>query len=226
MSSPAFTTLAEASEAIRKKTISPVELTRACLDRIHELNPLINAFITVTAEHALGQARILESELAQGKSRGPMHGIPIAIKDLADTAGIPTTAASAVFANRIPTEDADVVCSLKNAGAVLLGKLNLHEFAYGGTSDVTHFGPVRNPWNPAYSPGGSSGGSGAAVAARMCFGAIGTDTAASIRMPAACCGIVGLKPTYGTVSPRGVWRNAFRGEKPERNWSDGSQRIL
>ncbi|HTA43190.1 MAG TPA: amidase [Bryobacteraceae bacterium] len=204
MSSLAFKTLAEASAAIQNKAVSPVELTQACLARIYALNPTINAFITITEAEALARARTLESELAHGKSRGPMHGIPIAIKDLIDTEGIRTTAASAVFADRVPSEDAEVVRRLKHAGAVLLGKLNLHEFAYGGTSDVTHFGPVRNPWNLAHSPGGSSGGSGAAVAARMCFGAVGTDTAASIRMPAACCGIVGMKPTYGVVSTGGV----------------------
>lgn len=199
-----FNTLAEASSAIRKRSASPVALTRACLDRIHALNPVINAFITITETEALAQAGALESELADGKWRGPLHGIPIALKDLIDTAGVRTTAASAVFADRIPSEDAEVVRRLKHAGAILLGKLNLHEFAYGGTSSVTHFGPVRNPWDLAYSPGGSSGGSGAAVAAGMCFGALGTDTAASIRMPASCCGIVGMKPTFGLVSTRGV----------------------
>jgi aspartyl-tRNA(Asn)/glutamyl-tRNA(Gln) amidotransferase subunit A len=204
MASIALETLADASAAVHNKAISPVELTEACLARIHALNPEINAFITVTEEQALAQARELESELAHGKSRGPLHGIPIAIKDLIDTAGVRTTAASAVFADRVPTQDAKVVRQLNEAGAISLGKLNLHEFAYGGTSSVTHFGPVRNPWNPAFSPGGSSGGSGAAVAARMCFGAVGTDTAASIRMPASCCGIVGLKPTYGLISTRGV----------------------
>jgi aspartyl-tRNA(Asn)/glutamyl-tRNA(Gln) amidotransferase subunit A len=197
-------TLAEASAAIRKKAVSAVDLTRSCLARINKLNPLLNAFITVTEAEALEEARELDAELASGRWRGALHGIPIAVKDLIDTAGIRTTAASAVFENRVPVEDAEVVCRLRDAGAVLLGKLNLHEFAFGGTSDVTHFGPVRNPWNPAFSPGGSSGGSGSAVAARMCFGAVGTDTAASIRTPAACCGIVGMKPTFGRVSTRGV----------------------
>jgi aspartyl-tRNA(Asn)/glutamyl-tRNA(Gln) amidotransferase subunit A len=189
---------------VQSKGISPTELTEACLRKIHSLNPAINAFITVMENEALTQARVLEAELAQGKWRGPLHGIPIALKDLIDTAGIRTTAASAVFADRIPSKDAEVVRRLKQAGAIVLGKLNMHEFAYGGTSDVTHFGPVRNPWNTDYSPGGSSGGSGAAVAARMCFGAVGTDTAASIRTPASCCGIVGMKPTYGRVSTCGV----------------------
>jgi aspartyl-tRNA(Asn)/glutamyl-tRNA(Gln) amidotransferase subunit A len=201
---PTGFTFAEASVAVQTNAISPTELTRACLARINKLNPAINAFITVTEKEALAQACGLEAELALGKWRGPLHGIPIALKDLIDTAGTRTTAGSAVFADRVPLVDAEVVRRLKNAGAIVLGKLNLHEFAYGGTSDVTHFGPVRNPWNLEFSPGGSSGGSGAAVAARMCFGAVGTDTAASIRTPASCCGIVGMKPTYGRVSTRGV----------------------
>ncbi len=203
-SDPAGFTLAEASAAVRTGTLSPAELTEACLARIHRFNPAINAFITVTEAEALAQARELEAELAQGKWRGPLHGIPVALKDLIDTARVRTTAASAVFADRVPREDAEVVRRLRDEGAIFLGKLNLHEFAYGGTSSVTHFGPVRNPWNPAFSPGGSSGGSGAAVAARMCFGAVGTDTAASIRTPASCCGIAGMKPTWGRVSTRGV----------------------
>jgi aspartyl-tRNA(Asn)/glutamyl-tRNA(Gln) amidotransferase subunit A len=201
---PAELTLAAASKAVRARAISPRELTEACLARIGRLNPALNAFITVTAAEALAQARELEAELARGEWRGPLHGVPIALKDLVDTAGIRTTAASAVFADRVPLVDAEVVRRLREQGAIFLGKLNLHEFAYGGTSDVTHFGPVRNPWNLAYSPGGSSGGSAVAVAARMCFGAVGTDTAASIRTPASCCGIAGMKPTYGRVSTCGV----------------------
>jgi aspartyl-tRNA(Asn)/glutamyl-tRNA(Gln) amidotransferase subunit A len=201
---PSESTLAEASAAVRARTVSPTELTQVCLHRIQKLNPAINAFITVTEAEALAQAGELEAELARGQWRGPLHGIPIALKDLIDTAGTRTTAASAVFADRVPVADAEVVTRLKNAGAILLGKLNMHEFAYGGTSDVTHFGPVRNPWSLDHSPGGSSGGSGAAVAACLCFGAVGTDTAASIRTPASCCGIVGMKPTYGRVSTRGV----------------------
>ena len=158
----------------------------------------------MTAEAALDQARALGAELAAGRSRGPLHGIPIALKDNIDTAGIRTTAASAVYADRVPTEDAPVVTKLREAGAVFLGKLNMHEFAYGGTSAITHFGPVHNPWNFDYTPGGSSGGSAAAVAARMCMAALGTDTAASIRFPAACCGVVGLKATHGLASIRGI----------------------
>ena len=136
--------------------------------------------------------------------RSPLHGIPIALKDLVDTAGVRTTGASALFKDRVPTQDAEVVRRLKAAGAVLLGKLNMHEFAYGGSSVISYFGPLRNPWEPGYSTGGSSGGSAAAVAAELCYGAIGSDTGGSIRQPAGYCGIVGLKPTYGRVSTRGV----------------------
>lgn len=197
-------TLAEAARLIRTRVISPVELTQAYLTRIERLNPQINAFITVTAELALQQAREHEQEIRRGRWRGPLHGIPIALKDNIDTAGIRTTAASRLFEQRVPDRDADVWRRLQEAGAVLLGKLNLHEFAYGGTSAITHFGPVRNPWNRAHIPGGSSGGSAAAVAARMCCAALGTDTLASIRLPAAYCGVTGLKATHGLASIRGI----------------------
>jgi aspartyl-tRNA(Asn)/glutamyl-tRNA(Gln) amidotransferase subunit A len=200
----AYLTLAEASERIRKKSVSPVELTKVCLARIERLNPELNAFITVTAKDALAQAREVEADVQRGRWRGPLHGIPIGLKDLIDTAGLRTTAGSAVFADRIPNEDAEVVRRLKAAGAVLLGKLNMHEFAYGDTSAQSHYGPVRNPWSRDHIAGGSSGGSAAAVAAGLCFGALGSDTSGSIREPAAYCGIVGLKPTYGLVSTRGV----------------------
>jgi aspartyl-tRNA(Asn)/glutamyl-tRNA(Gln) amidotransferase subunit A len=196
--------LREASEQIRHRKVSPVELTQDCLRRIERLNPELNAFITVTAEAALDAAHAAEREIQTGTWRGPLHGIPIALKDLIDTAGVRTTAASALFKDRIPEHDAEIVTRLNTAGAVLLGKLNLHEFAYGGTSAISFFGPVRNPWNLAYSPGGSSGGSAAAVAASLCFGAIGTDTGGSIREPAAYCGIVGFKPSYSSVSAHGV----------------------
>lgn len=199
-----FLGLTEAAALVRKKKLSPVELTRACLARVEELNPALNAFITVTAEAALEQARAAEQEIARGGWRGPLHGVPIALKDLIDTAGVRTTAASAVFRERVPLQDAEVVRRLKAAGAVFLGKLNLHEFAYGGSGVISHFGAARNPWNPAHITGGSSSGSAVAVAAGMCYAALGTDTAGSIRLPAACCGVVGLKPTYGLVSARGV----------------------
>jgi aspartyl-tRNA(Asn)/glutamyl-tRNA(Gln) amidotransferase subunit A len=200
----AFLSIQSASALVRTKQISPVELTQVCLGRIERLNPLLNAFITVTANSALAEARQAEAEIQQGRWRGALHGIPIALKDLVDTAGVRTTAGSGLFKDRIPIEDAEVVRRLKAAGAVLLGKLNMHEFAYGGSSAISYFGPVRNPWNAALSPGGSSGGSAAAVAAHLCFGAIGSDTGGSIRQPASYCGIVGLKPTYGRVSTSAV----------------------
>jgi aspartyl-tRNA(Asn)/glutamyl-tRNA(Gln) amidotransferase subunit A len=196
--------LADAAELLRGRKVSPVELTNACLARIERLNPVLNAFITVTADQALVDARAAEADIARGRRRGPLHGIPIALKDLFDTAGVKTTAGSAVFADRIPSQDAEVVRRLKQAGAVLVGKLNMHEFAYGDTSAQSHFGPVHNPWDPQRISGGSSGGSGAAVAARLCYGALGSDTGGSIRQPSAYCGIVGLKPTYGLVSTTGV----------------------
>ena len=196
--------LSEASQLLRSKKVSPVELTHECLSRIERLNPKLNAFITVTADSALAEARQAEAEIRHDHWRGPLHGIPIALKDLIDTAGVRTTAASGLFKDRVPTQDAEIVRRLKAAGAVFLGKLNLHEFAYGGSSAISYFAPVHNPWNIGYSPGGSSGGSAAAVAAQLCYGAIGSDTGGSIRQPAAYCGIVGLKPTYGRVSTRGV----------------------
>jgi aspartyl-tRNA(Asn)/glutamyl-tRNA(Gln) amidotransferase subunit A len=194
----------EAGDLVRRKQISPVELTRACLRRIERLNPALNAFITVTAEQAISQAREAEAEVQRGKWRGPLHGIPIGLKDNIDTAGVRTTLASAVFKDRIPSVDAEVVRRLKAAGAVLLGKQNLHEVAFGTTSAVSYFGPVHNPWQVDRIAGGSSGGSAAAVAADLCFGAVGTDAGGSIRVPSAYCGIVGFKPTYGLVSMRGA----------------------
>lgn len=197
-------TLKQASDMIRRRDASPVEITQACLSRIDKYNPSINAFITVTRDQALATAREMEAEQKSGKLRGPLHGIPIALKDNIDTAGTKTTAASGVFKDRVPAEDAEVVARLKKAGAILLGKLNLHEFALGGTSAVTFFGPVHNPWALDHVPGGSSGGSAAAIAADLCIGTLGTDTGGSIRIPASYCGIVGFKPTYGRVSNRGV----------------------
>ena len=197
--------IAEASDLLRRKQISPVEITTSCLNRIEQLNPAINAFITVMHESALDQARKAEDEINAGNWCGPLHGIPIGLKDLFDTAGVKTTCGSGLFVERVPTEDAEVVRRLKNAGAVLIGKQNMQEFAYGGTSTSSYFGPVHNPFDVDRIAGGSSGGSAAAVASGMCFGALGTDTGGSVREPAAFCGIVGLKPTYGRVSLRGVF---------------------
>jgi len=196
--------LAQASQAVQTKEASPVDLTQACLDRIERLNPQVNAFITVTPDAALEEARKAEAEIKRGEWKGPLHGMPLAVKDLVETAGVKTTAASKVLANNVTKEDAEVVRRLRSAGAVLLGKLNLHEFAYGGSGVIGHFGPAKNPWNLEHITGGSSSGSAAAVAAGLCYGAIGTDTAGSIRLPAAYCGITGLKPSFGLVSARGV----------------------
>jgi aspartyl-tRNA(Asn)/glutamyl-tRNA(Gln) amidotransferase subunit A len=197
-------TLKQASDLIRRRDVSPVELTEACLKRIDQYNPSVNAFITITRDEALATARELEAEQKGGKWRGPLHGVPIALKDNIDTAGIRTTAASGVFKDRVPAEDSEVVVRLKKAGAVLVGKLNLHEFALGGTSAVTYFGAAHNPWALDHVPGGSSGGSAAAIAADLCIGTLGTDTGGSIRIPSSYCGVVGFKPTYGRVSNRGV----------------------
>src|ERR1051325_3160731 len=197
--------IVQASDLLRQKKLSPVDLTKACLDRIELLNPTLNAFITITTENAIADAEKAEREIDQGDWRGPLHGIAVGLKDLIDTAGVKTTCGSALFADRVPAEDGEIVQRLKRAGAVIVGKQNLQEFAWGGTSASSHYGPVHNPWNVERIAGGSSGGSAAAVAAGMCFAAIGTDTGGSIREPAAFCGIVGLKPTYGRVSTRGVF---------------------
>ncbi|HWF93108.1 MAG TPA: amidase [Terriglobales bacterium] len=195
----------ETFELLRSRRVSPVELTKDCLARIEKLNPSLNAFIAVTAESAMAEARQAEEEIQRGDWHGPLHGIPIALKDLIDVAGLPTTAASKLFRNRVASEDAEVVRHLKIAGAVFLGKQNLHEFAYGGSSMISAYGPVRNPWNLEHIAGGSSGGSAASVAAGLCYAAVGTDTAGSVREPAALCGVVGLKPTFDLVSTRGIF---------------------
>ena len=203
-SNPSNMDIVQASRLIRSGDLSPTDTVRSYLEQIEKINPRLNAYITVMKELALERAEFLEAELANGKWRGPLHGMPIALKDNIDTVGVRTTAASAVYQDRVPDEDAEVVRRLEGAGAIILGKLNMHEFAYGASSAISYFGPVRNPWDPDRIPGGSSGGSGAAVAARMCVAALGTDTGGSIRTPAAHCGIVGLKPTYGLTSIRGI----------------------
>jgi aspartyl-tRNA(Asn)/glutamyl-tRNA(Gln) amidotransferase subunit A len=197
-------TLTEAAEGIRARKLSPLELTRECLARIAQLDPALNAFITVTSDLALEQARRAESEISTGNYRGPLHGIPIALKDLFDTAGLRTTAGSNQYRDRVPKEDAEVVRRLKHAGAVILGKLNMHEFAFGMSGVISAFGPAKNPWNPARITGGSSSGSAAAVAAGLCIAALGSDTSGSIRCPPALCGIVGHRPSANLLSLKGV----------------------
>jgi aspartyl-tRNA(Asn)/glutamyl-tRNA(Gln) amidotransferase subunit A len=206
----AFATIAEIAKLFRTGKLSPVELTELMLSRIGQFNPKLNAYITVTTELARSQAKRAEAELGtSGKrktrtDRGLLQGIPVSLKDNICTAGIRTTAGSKILAGYFPERDAPVVTRLKQAGAVLLGKTNLHEFAYGVTTNNPHYGAARNPWDTARIPGGSSGGSAAAVAAGLCFGSVGTDTGGSIRIPAALCGIAGLKPGLGRVDVTGV----------------------
>ena len=199
-----FLTIHQAGELIRKGELSPVELTRACLERIEQTDDRLHSFILLTADDALRQARVAESEALSGNYRGPMHGIPFALKDLYDTAGVRTTSGSQVDIDRVPDEDATTTARLKAAGGILLGKLAMHEFALGGPDWTTPFEPARNPWNLDHITGGSSSGSGSSVAAGQCLGALGSCTGGSIRGPASLCGIVGLKPTYGRVSRFGV----------------------
>ncbi len=197
-------TIEEFGRRLRAGEISSLEVTEQCLRRIEADNPRLNAFILVTADEARRQAREADDELAAGHDRGPLHGVPISLKDLLDVRGLPTTAASRVREGHRAEHDAPAVTNLRHNGAVFVGKTNLHEFAFGTTSEDSAFGPARNPRDPSRSPGGSSGGSAASIVAGMALASIGTDTGGSIRIPAAACGTVGLKPTYGEIPAEGV----------------------
>jgi aspartyl-tRNA(Asn)/glutamyl-tRNA(Gln) amidotransferase subunit A len=194
--------ITQLAEQLRQRAISPVEITRAYLERIHTLDAKLNSYLTVTAERALREAKTAEAQIQQGRYAGPLHGVPLAHKDIIATNGITTTCASKVLKDAVPDYDATVIERLQAAGSVLLGKLNMNEFAT--ISPSVYFGRVNNPWNVAHNPGGSSSGSGVAVAAGLCAGSLGTDTGGSIRIPAAFCGIVGLKATHGRISLYGV----------------------
>lgn len=207
-------TIAEAGRLIERRQVSPVELTEAYLEAIERLNPEINAYVTVTADRARSDAAKAADEIAGGYYRGPLHGIPIGLKDLYDTAGIETFGGAEVLRGRVPERDATVVRRLRNEGTVLLGKTNTHEFAWGTTTNNPHTGATHNPWDVSRIPGGSSGGSGAAIAARLAAGTLGTDTGGSIRIPAALNGCVGLKPTFGLASRAGVLPMSWQFDHP------------
>jgi aspartyl-tRNA(Asn)/glutamyl-tRNA(Gln) amidotransferase subunit A len=198
-----WSTIAELAPALARGDLSPVEVTRTALDRCAQLEPTLDCFITLEPEAALAQARAAEAEIRAGRYRGPLHGVPLAIKDNLATAGLRTTGGSTILADYVPTADAPAVARLRAAGAIVLGKTNLHELGMGGTSINPHYGPSRNPWNPDLITGGSSGGSAAAVAAGLCPAALGTDAGGSVRIPASLCGVVGVKPTHGRVPIRG-----------------------
>jgi aspartyl-tRNA(Asn)/glutamyl-tRNA(Gln) amidotransferase subunit A len=204
-----YATIEELAGPIQQQEISPLELTEAALQRVEALNERLGVFITVTADQARAAAKQAEQEIKRGEYRGPLHGIPVSLKDLYNTAGVRTTSGSKILADYVPTEDATSVTRLREAGAVILGKTNLHEFAFGPTGINPHYGTTRNPWDPERVPGGSSGGSGVAVAVGMGCASMGSDTGGSIRIPATLCGVVGLKPTYGRVSRHGVFPLAW-----------------
>ena len=199
-----YLSIQEAANLIAARQVSPLELTDACIGRAEQLDGELNAYITRTFETAREEARTATEEIAAGHVRGPLHGIPFALKDLYETAGVLTTGGSKLVKEHVPAEDAETVARLRQAGAIMLGKLNLHEWAMGGTNVNVFFPTPRNPWDQTKIVGGSSGGSAVALAAGFCHGSLGSDTRASIRLPAALCGVTGLKPTWGRVSLRGV----------------------
>src|SRR4051812_15689490 len=204
-----YLTAAAAAHAVAHKQLSPVELMKAHLARIEKLDPRLNAFIRLDAEAALEAAKVAETEASAGRLRGPLHGVPVGIKDIIDVAGLPTTCHSKILEGHLATSDAVCVSKLRQAGAIVVGKLSTHEFAIGGPSFDLPWPPARNPWNPDHHPGGSSSGSGSGVAAGLFPMALGSDTGGSLRNPASACGIVGLKPTHGLVSRRGVFPLSF-----------------
>src|SRR6267142_713167 len=200
----AFPRIADVAPRLRARDISAVEVVEACLARIEELQPRLNAFITVLIEQAREQARQADEDIRAGRYLGPLHGIPIGVKDFYDTANVRTTAAFEPFRNRLPKRDAEAVAALKDAGAIVVGKTNMHQLGTGTTGLEGAFGAVRNPVNDAYIPGGSSSGSAAAVASGMCYATLDTDAVGSCRLPAACCGVAGFKPTFGAISTKGI----------------------
>ena len=200
---------AEAASAIANRELSPVELMKALLDRIAALDPKLNAFIRLDGDAAMEAAKAAEAEATAGRLRGPLHGVPVGIKDIINVAGLPTTGHSKILQDNLATADAVCVEKLRGAGAIVMGKLSTHEFAIGGPSFDLPWPPARNPWNTGHHPGGSSSGSGSGVSAGLFPMALGSDTGGSVRNPASCCGIVGLKPTYGLVSRRGVFPLSF-----------------
>ena len=212
-------TLTDVAAMIHKKEVSPVDLVDACLEQIDKYDGRLRAFITVEAEQSRKVAKASEDMLMAGYDMGPLHGIPLSLKDNISVKGRRTTAGSAILKDNYPAEDATVVRHLKGDGAIIIGKNNMHEFAWGGTTDNEHYGTCRNPWDDTRFPAGSSGGSGAALAAGMCYGALGTDTGGSIRLPSALHGTVGLRPTLGRVSNHGVVPLAWSQDTVGHGWT-------